>query len=143
MYHKVIKRTHWQWMPFLLINKSLVVDQYFNLFSFLSKMNLSMSVYQDIDQKGSLWAWTNFCFMPKPKQNVKFIFIQLLQGFVNTLDFIIVDFKPLCYLGEVISILFQIVVKKKGATYWKRYIIITTKGVPICQVISLDFEWIH
>jgi hypothetical protein len=20
---------------------------------------------------------------------------------------------------------------------------ITTKGVPICQVISLDFEWIH
>jgi hypothetical protein len=41
-YHKVIKRTHWQWMPFLLPNESLVVDQYFNFFSFLSKRNLSM-----------------------------------------------------------------------------------------------------
>jgi hypothetical protein len=33
-YHKVITRTLWQWMPFLLTNESLVVDQYFNFFSF-------------------------------------------------------------------------------------------------------------
>jgi hypothetical protein len=53
-------------MSVIRASESLIIDKYFNFLSILF-VTYGQGMYQNIKQTSFLKAWTNLCFVPKPK----------------------------------------------------------------------------